>query len=200
MNSDDLTGFMRFMERAENLKNTLRSGRTSLGRQESSAEHSWRLALMVLLLSPRCEGADPLRLLELSLVHDLAEAVCGDVPAVLQKENDGRAARERAAMFDLCADLPGDMRRKLHALRAEYEEGETLEAVLVKGMDKLETLMQHNQGKNSPEFDYAFNLRYARKNTDVAPLLSALRERIDAMTRSRIRFDEPPSAKPRLSS
>lgn len=186
MDDAALTGFMRFMERVENLKNTLRSGRTSTGRQESAAEHSWRLALMVLLLTPHCAGADPLRLLELTLVHDLAEAVCGDVPAVLQTENDGRAARELDAIEDLGKDLPNGMRKKLIDLWTEYEQGETLEARIVKGMDKLETLMQHNQGKNTPEFDYAFNLRYAQKYTNVSPLLVAIRKKIDAATLSKL--------------
>ena len=95
------------------------------------------------------------------------------------KEKMTAAQRGNEQPCSLCADLPTDMRDKLLSLWVEYEEGATIEASLVRGMDKLETLMQHDQGKSPPEFDYTFNLRYARKSTGVNPLLMALRERIE---------------------
>jgi len=54
-------------------------------------------------------------------------------------------------------------------------------------MDKLETLLQHNQGANDPDFDYAFNLDYGRKYTDALPLFRELRRLVDADTQARIR-------------
>ncbi|MFM0731749.1 helix-turn-helix transcriptional regulator [Paraburkholderia sediminicola] len=48
---------------------------------------------------------------------------------------------------------------------------------------ELETLLQHNQGKNPENFDYEFNLGYGRKYTDATALFKALREMLDDETR-----------------
>lgn len=56
----------------------------------------------------------------------------------------------------------------------------------MKALDKLETMLQHNQGANPEGFDYAFNLGYGRKHTSTTPLFSALRELVDADTRRNI--------------
>ena len=52
-----------------------------------------------------------------------------------------------------------------------------------KALDKLETLMQHNQGDNPADFDYLFNIGYARKFTDAVPLIAEIRKSIDEETR-----------------
>ena len=55
------------------------------------------------------------------------------------------------------------------------------------GLDKLETILQHNQGLNPADFDYAFNLGYGQQYTAADPLLAALRERLDQETARRAR-------------
>jgi putative hydrolase of HD superfamily len=67
----------------------------------------------------------------------------------------------------------------------EYEAASTAEARLAKALDKLETIIQHNQGVNPPTFDYDFNLRYGRQYTDTHPLLAAIRAELDAETARR---------------
>ncbi len=80
MDDADIDGTIAFLALAERLKDTLRNSRTSTGRTESTAEHTWRLALMALLLGPEL-GVDAGRLIRICLVHDLAEAFTGDLPA-----------------------------------------------------------------------------------------------------------------------
>jgi len=185
---DDLTGTLDFLARAEALKDTLRTGRTSTGRRESTAEHSWRLCLMALVLGEQFAGADAARVLRICLVHDLAEALTGDLPASAagDAERPGKVARERAALATLTAPLPDGPRAAIRALWEEYEAGATREAQLAKGLDKLETLLQHAQGQAAPDFDFAFNLGYGRAATEGDPLLAALRRRLDAATRARM--------------
>ena len=65
----------------------------------------------------------------------------------------------------------------------EYEAATTAEAKVAKALDKLETLLQHNQGANPPDFDYEFNISYVRKFTDAVPLIAEIRKRIDEKTR-----------------
>jgi putative hydrolase of HD superfamily len=182
----DLDGVLAFLREAERLKDVLRSGRTSGGRPESTAEHTWRLCLMAMLLAGEFPGIDVARLLKICIVHDLGEALSGDVPAVLQTADDGRAARERSDLAALAASLQPRLRDGVLGLWDEYEAAASPEAVIAKGLDKLETLLQHTQGRNDPGFDYAFNLDYGRTRTDAHPVLAALRERIDALTRGRI--------------
>lgn len=183
----DLDAALAFLGEAGRLKDTLRSAHSRAGRVESSAEHSWRLCLWALALGPRLGGGvDPLRLLKMLLVHDLGEALHGDVPAPEQQDDPDRAARERADLVSLTEPLPPAVREELLALHAEYEAGATPEARLAKGLDKLETLLTHAEGANPPGFDYAFNLDYGRARTDALPLTRALRERLDRMTRARL--------------
>lgn len=79
------------------------------------------------------------------------------------------------------------MRDELLALWDEYEAARTPEARLAKAVDKLETILQHTQGRNPPEFDYAFNLGYGRAYTAAPPLVAALRTLLDAETERRAR-------------
>src|SRR5207247_2216646 len=67
------------------------------------------------------------------------------------------------------------------------------DARLAKGLDKLETILQHTQGKNPADFDYAFNLAYGRRFTAGDPLLEALRARLDAET-ARLAGEPPASS------
>ncbi|MNF15954.1 hypothetical protein D3C80_2187750 [compost metagenome] len=57
---------------------------------------------------------------------------------------------------------------------------------MVKALDKIETILQHTQGDNPPDFDYAFNLEYGRRYTDAIPFLASLRRALDEETRKRM--------------
>jgi putative hydrolase of HD superfamily len=185
MTPQQLDGVLEFLRAAEGLKTASRSGRTSAGLPESVAEHTWRLALMAMVLYGRAPGVDLARLLQMCLVHDLGEAISGDVPAPAQAALPGKAARERADLLALLAPLPDDVQGDVVALWDEYEAAESREARLAKGLDKLETILQHTQGLNPADFDYAFNLGYGRQYTGADPVLSALRDRLDEATARR---------------
>ncbi|WP_270938247.1 HD domain-containing protein [Falsiroseomonas oryzae] len=188
MDDDGIGGTLAFLALAERLKDTLRNGRTASGRTESTAEHTWRLCLLALVLGDEL-GVDTGRLLKVCLVHDLAEALTGDLPAPAPRRAGVKEAREREALGTLTATLPSGPRQQILALWEEYETGATPEGRLARGLDKLETILQHAQGVNPPEFDLAYNLDYGRKDTDAHPLLAALRDRLDAATRARLKAD-----------
>ena len=80
----DLDGILAFLRSAERLKTVRRSGWTSEGEQESVAEHTWRLCLMAMVLYGRDPAVDLGRLLRICLIHDLGEAIGGDIPAIHQ--------------------------------------------------------------------------------------------------------------------
>jgi len=78
--------------------------------------------------------------------------------------------------------LPGPTRDEIAGLWDEYEAAETPEARLAKALDKLETLLQHTQGANPPDFDYRFNLDYGRDYTSGDETIQAIRRILDEET------------------
>lgn len=191
MQAHDLPGYIAFIQAAEGLKDTLRSGHTSTGRRESTAEHSWRLALFAAVLQDELGDMDLTKVLMLCLIHDLGEALGGDVPAPQCLDPAAKSERERADLATLLSPLPDAVGDRMMAVWEEYELGATPEAKFVKGLDKLETIIQHNQGKNGADFDYEFNLGYGARHAAHHPLLAALRTLVDASTRERARLSRP---------
>jgi putative hydrolase of HD superfamily len=181
----ELDGILEFLRTAERLKSLPRSGWTTAGERESVAAHTWRLCLMAAVLADQVPGIDLARLLKICLIHDLGEALHGDIPAPAQSPDAGKAARERADLQAVLAPLPARLQAEFTALWDEYEAARTPEAQLAKGLDKLERILQHTQGLNPVDFDYAFNLTYGRAYTAAHPLLAALRARLDQATEAR---------------
>jgi putative hydrolase of HD superfamily len=196
MRADEIEDVLTFLRSAERLKTVMRSGWTSDGQQESVAEHTWRLGLMAMLLYGQAPGIDLARLLKMCLIHDLGEAVGGDVPAPAQKAGANKADQERTDLVQLIAPLPPALRREIIELWDEYEAAGSPEAKVAKGLDKLETILQHNQGKNPANFDYAFNLDYGQRYTAADPIMSALRERLDEETARRAKDEATPPPPP----
>jgi putative hydrolases of HD superfamily len=188
MQPTELAGVLNFLRASERLKATHRSAYTSEGQQESVAEHTWRLCLMALVLSPEFPDVDFAKLVKICLVHDLGEAVGGDVPAPEQARRraaglaTGKGEDERRDLMTLLDPLPQPLKAEIAALWDEYEAGRSAEAKLAKALDKLETIMQHTQGKNPPAFDYRFNLTYGRDHTADQPLIAAVRAILDSET------------------
>lgn len=183
--SERIRQILDFLRAAEQLKSTLRSGFTAQGRPESTAEHTWRLCLMVMLFEDVYPDLDHHRLLKLCIIHDLGEALHGDIPAIHQDPAVDKSIEERRHFVTLLAPLPADKQRELLALWDEYNAVATPEARLAKAFDKLETVLQHTQGRNPPDFDYTFNLSYARQYTDLDELIRELRAQIDRETARR---------------
>ena len=148
MEAPELDGILTFLRSAERLKDTFRSSHTSSGRRESVAEHTWRLCLMAILLRPEFPEVDFSRLIRICVIHDLGEAVSGDIPAVDQDAAAPKAIQERLDLIDILAPLPNELQAELVTLWDEYESATSPEARLAKALDKLETIMQHNQGQN----------------------------------------------------
>lgn len=182
MREIELKGILDFLRGAEQLKNTLRSSRTSNGRHESTAEHTWRLCLIVLLLEKEYPDIDILKLIKICIIHDLGEAINGDIAAVDQVKGMDKGVDERKDLELLTRPLPQNLQEEILVLWDEYENASSKEALLAKAFDKIETVLQHTQGKNPPDFNYGFNLSYGKKYTDYDELTSKLRALIDKDT------------------
>ena len=188
MNASELGGVLAFLRAAERLKDTLRNSHTSSGRPESVAEHTWRLCLMTVLLRDEFPELEFSRLIRMCVIHDLAEAIHGDIPAVNQAAAAPKSVQERLDLVTVLSPLPERLRVEIVALWDEYEAAATPEAKVAKALDKLETIMQHNQGRNPVNFDYRFNLGYGQRYTKDHPLIVAIREALDRETRQRMHY------------
>ncbi len=141
---------LQFIVELDQLKNVLR--RTQLidgSRHENSAEHSWHLAVMALLLHEYADNTvDVHRVMRMLLVHDIVEIDAGDTFAFDVAGNLSKAERELAAAERIFGLLPEEQGRELRALWDEFEAMATSEARYANALDRLEPLLQnlHNSG------------------------------------------------------
>src|SRR3989344_1961317 len=91
-----------FLKQIEKIKSTLRYNKTTGGRNESTADHSWRLALMVPIIAEELKiDIDIEKSMKIALVHDLAEAITGDIDAI--KISTGEVSKEEKKKQELAA-------------------------------------------------------------------------------------------------
>ncbi|EXG80479.1 HD domain-containing protein [Cryptosporangium arvum] len=132
-----------FIAEVDQLKTVLRASPLAAAeRRENDAEHSWHLALMVLLLAEYAdEPIDVGHTMRLVIVHDLVEIHAGDSPVFDPAAVVGQREREEAAADRLFTLLPDDQATHLRALWDEFEAGATPEARFGKAMDRLEPML-----------------------------------------------------------
>jgi putative hydrolase of HD superfamily len=150
MNPETLIGFL---EAAGKLKQIPRTGWIDLGipHPESVADHSYRAALAAMLLSDSL-GLDTLKVVRMSLLHDLAESETGDLTPSQKDENHEQLEDE--AMTQILSTLMEPTRGLYLDAWREFKSKETDEAVLVNDADKIEMVLQASEyQKMYPETD-----------------------------------------------
>ena len=172
MDARKLIDFLRVMER---LKDTPRHCWTTGGRRESVAEHSWRVALMAMLMADEFPGLDIDKVIRMCLVHDIGEAVTGDIPTFVKTDAD--RVVEGREVEALIGGLPEPWPRKLGALFDEMEALETPEAKLYKALDRMEAIQSHNESAVETwlPLEYELNLTYGERDAAFSPYLAGLR-------------------------
>ena len=163
---------------AARLKDTTRHCLTPGGRTETVAEHSWRLALMAYLVSGQYPRLDMNKVIKMCLVHDLGEAVTGDIPAFVKTE--GNRQREEALLNSWVDSLPSPVGQEMGELYQQMEALQTPEAKLYKALDGLEALISHNEASLASwePNEYSLQLTYAFDRVQFSPYLTALRQQI----------------------
>ncbi len=175
-----------FLTLVEPLKHRLRHAWGADGRQESVAEHSWRLCLMAELLREEFPDTDMNKVIAMGLVHDFGEAITGDIPSFYK--TDAHEQEEEKAVESLLAKLPPAVRSRFSNLFAEMEELSTPEAKLWKALDNLEAVLTHNEAPLSSwiELEYTENIRYGEENVAFSPWMQALKAELNADSRKKI--------------
>lgn len=138
---------IQFIIEIDKLKSILRQTLlTDESRRENSAEHSWHLAMMAIVLSEyaAAEDVDLLRVIKMLLIHDLVEIDAGDTFCYDVQANQNKAAREFQAANRLFGLLPESQGAELKSLWQEFEAQQTTEAQFAAALDRLQPLL-HNQ-------------------------------------------------------
>ena len=177
---------LKILRVAEKLKCNTRHCVTSTGRPESVAEHSWRLALMAMLLTGEFPELDLNRVIRMCLIHDLGEAFTGDIPTFVKTDADSR--REDDLFDRWIQTLPADVRGEWESLLEEMNAQKTGEAKLYKALDRLEAVIQHNESDIDTwlPLEYSLQLTYGAENVRFSPYLRELKQEIDQWTREKI--------------
>ncbi len=131
-----------FIAEAGALKRLKRSGWPLVGvpLSESVADHSFRCAVLGYMLA-KMEGAQPYKVLFMTLFNDVHEARIGDPHKISHRYMDVKKA-ESKAFKEQIEKLPGAMKNEMRDLRGEYEAQKTPESVIARDADILECLIQ----------------------------------------------------------
>ena len=179
-----------FLGVIEKLKCNTRHSWTSSGRRESVAEHSWRLAVLAMLCADEYPELDHDKLIRMCLIHDLGEALTGDVPSFYKTEQNEMTEAE--AWEQIFAMLPGPYAAEFRALYKEMEAKETPEAKLYKALDNMEAVISHNEASLDTwiPLEFTLNVTYGEENAAWSPYTRELRAYLSEQTKEKIQKAE----------
>ena len=188
MNPEEL---LRILSQAARLKTTTRHCYTEAGRKESVADHSWRIALIAMLMTgiEEYRDLDMDKVIRMCLIHDLGESFTGDIPTFEKKSADAKAEDE---LFMKWVDsFPEPQRAEWVSLLAEMNALETKEARLYKALDKIEALISHNESDISTwlPLEYDLQLTYGQENMTFSKYMMELRAAVDEWSLEKIRTE-----------
>jgi putative hydrolases of HD superfamily len=145
----ELQDALKFIENIDALKNTYRKCLIMNGsREESTAEHSFSLAMSVLCLSKFSnEKIDVMKTVKMALFHDLAEALLGDT-FHYEKNLKPQDMTEGDALKKILLPISHtELHDEIYNLWDEFEYGDTPEAVFLRGIDRFLPML-HNYKTN----------------------------------------------------
>lgn len=142
-----LTQQIEFILEIDRLKTVLRQTLLTDGsRRENSAEHSWHIALMAIVLAEYAPAAaDVLRAVKMLLIHDLVEIDAGDTFCYDVQGNQDKAEREIQAATRLFGLLPTEQGQELHQLWDEFEAQDSATAQFAAALDRIQPFLHNRQ-------------------------------------------------------
>ncbi|MEM8533474.1 MAG: HD domain-containing protein [Chloroflexota bacterium] len=158
------------------LKSLPRSGwlQRGVANAESIAGHSFGVAILALLIGETMPHLDQLKLLKIALLHDLAEVHLTDLPTSA-KRFIGAATKhtaEQQALTNLLEQFP--YQDEYVAIWSEYSEGSSVEARLVKAIDRLEVLAQAFAYERAGNRNLSEFWQNAEQDLDEFPLIQTM--------------------------
>ncbi len=119
--------------------------RNPLPRKENDAEHSFSLAIAVMLLSEYSnEPIDTLKTLKMVLLHDVVEIDAGDTYCYDASGNQTKRERELKAAERIFNILPSEQAADFRSLWDEFETNSSPEARFANAMDRIQPMLLNN--------------------------------------------------------
>ena len=165
-----LTQQIQFIVEIDKLKKILRQTMlTDASRRENSAEHSWHLAMMTMILAEYAPlEVDLFHAMKMVLIHDLVEIDAGDTFCFDVQNNKNKADRETAAAKRLFGILPENQRQELHLLWEEFEARETPSAKFAVALDRIQPML-NNQATKGGTWQL-YNIKHEQVMKRMAPV------------------------------
>ncbi|MEO6723394.1 MAG: HD domain-containing protein [Ferruginibacter sp.] len=189
-----ISSILEVLTLAERLKFELRHSYCSSGRQESVAEHTWRMSLMAVLIEPLLkQKVDTARLLKMIIIHDLVEAEAKDISALDVLRNPSikilKAGNEKRAIENLRSTLIETNGQEIYDLFYEFENKETYESKVANALDKLEVQLQHNHADFSTWETIEYDMCYMMdKHVLFDETLFELKKQIEEAAEQKMKF------------
>lgn len=174
---DNANNKIKFIEELEKLKLVYRTNKTlDHNRFENSAEHSWHVAVMALILTENIDKShfDLLKVIKMLLIHDIVEIDVGDINLYKKNVQTTYLAEKEAAnrIFSL---LPESLKNEYISLWLEFEDRITDESKIANAIDNLQPLINHvntqNNGNNVLDIKYSEIIDKKSFIKDVSPEL-----------------------------
>ncbi|PZQ48631.1 MAG: hypothetical protein DI551_01285 [Micavibrio aeruginosavorus] len=112
-------------------------------RRENTAEHTWHLILMALVLKDKANiNLNMERILSMLAVHDLGEIGIGDTFFYADNRKDA-PKNERENFIKICKDLSPEASDYFLDLWDEFENGETEESKFARALDRFQPFLNN---------------------------------------------------------
>lgn len=179
-----------FLKISGNLKNVYRYGDVEILNDESTADHSWRLALLAMILIKELGlEINVERALKLAIIHDLPESVTGDITAdktmADKKLKDEKQKEEIKVIDDFRKLLPEIEGEEIYELWHDYEFSKTEEAKFIKALDKIEAYINWVEAGykymakcNGPQYIAVYPDEAVKNFPPLLPILKILKEKM----------------------
>ncbi len=166
---DRIDKILDFLKEIEKYKTIERKIILSNGMKESDAEHSWHMAMFLILFQKELpKEASMEKMLKLALIHDLVEIYAGDTFSFDEEARKDKKEREDKASEKLFSQLPEDLGKELKELFNDYNKRESKEAKIVNSIDKIQPILQNivEGGKNWVTHNLTYEIidEYKRKD------------------------------------
>ncbi|MGQ9468564.1 MAG: HD domain-containing protein [Nitrososphaerales archaeon] len=176
-------GIINFIKLMGELKRIKRSGwvrKVDVKEPESVADHTFRTAILCMIIGDM-KKLDTLKMLKMALIHDACESMIGDLMHYKdEREELQKRKLEDDAMLQILFLLPNDIRKNYSEIWRDFQDKESMEAKLVREIDKLEMVFQaleyeeegYDKEKLSEFWDSAEN---SINDTDAKAIFDALK-------------------------
>lgn len=183
------SGILTFLRVVGNLKRTKRAGwirsGIALEEVESVSDHMYRMSIISMVITNESIAT---RATKMSLVHDLAEAIIGDITPHDGVSEEEKHASEKRALLSMVKTIDDKIGNEIVELWEEYENGSSEVAKLVKDIDKFEMILQADEYESKTDinlqdfFDSTTNVFKTKLVRDLVEQLYIERKRRNQLT------------------